>query len=243
MNDLLLYFSATGNTKWISDRLAEKLDDRAIDIMSLTYETDINNKLLVLLFPVYAWGVPEPFLKKLGLITGTPHFCSAIATCGADVGEAFESLPERFCIKSEYSIAMPNNYIIGSDTEDADMVYLKLNNAKEQIDAIASEIRSEKEVRRLNKGKFSHLKSHIINPAFNAFARSAKGFCVTETCNSCGQCENNCPAGAISLVHGKPVWQDKCYMCTSCINRCPTQAIEYGIKTKDRKRYYIEKYI
>lgn len=56
MNDLLLYFSATGNTKWISDRLAEKLDDRAIDIMSLTYETDINNKLLVLLFPVYAWA-------------------------------------------------------------------------------------------------------------------------------------------------------------------------------------------
>ena len=39
---------------------------------------------------------------------------------------------------------MPNNYIIGSDTEDADMVYLKLNNAKEQIDAIASEIQIRK---------------------------------------------------------------------------------------------------
>ena len=61
---------------------------------------------------------------------------------------------------------------------------------------------------------------------------------MDDTCIACSKCEANCPAGAIRMENGRPVWaKKKCLKCCGCINRCPVAAIQYGKKTAARGRY------
>ena len=66
---------------------------------------------------------------------------------------------------------------------------------------------------------------------------------MQEQCNGCGLCAKYCPASAISLQNGKPVWKDQYYQCMRCINACPQQAIQYGKGTIKRRRYMIQDYL
>ena len=47
-----------------------------------------------------------------------------------------------------------------------------------------------------------------------------------EQCNGCGQCVEVCPTGAVYLVGGEPVVEQKlCCDCEACIAACPAGAI------------------
>ena len=63
-------------------------------------------------------------------------------------------------------------------------------------------------------------------------------FRVTDNCTGCGLCSTICPAHAIEMKEGRPVWtKKKCLKCCGCINRCPVSAIQYGRRTESRGRY------
>ena len=67
---------------------------------------------------------------------------------------------------------------------------------------------------------------------------STKPFHADDSCIHCGKCASVCPAGAITMVEGRPVWtKNKCLKCCGCINRCPVSAIQYGKRTASRGRY------
>lgn len=46
-----------------------------------------------------------------------------------------------------------------------------------------------------------------------------------ETCTQCGTCEEECPAGAISL-NPYPEFGDACFDCFTCVRTCPENAVE-----------------
>lgn len=242
---MIFYFSGTGNSRWIAEKVAEKINDKAYDISKINEIPEISNeKQIGLVFPIYAWGVPEPmnlFVKKLNK---TKAFAFAICTCGANAGNALKNLSKIYHIDSSYSIIMPSNYIVGEDIEKESVILNKINNAKKEIDKISNEILEKKKVYNVEEGKFPAMKSNIINKGFNNFARTAKPFYVDkEKCISCGLCAKMCPAHTITLVNGNPVWSENCYQCLKCINYCPKEAIQYGDKTSKRGRYNIEKFI
>ena len=66
---MIFYFSGTGNSKWIAKKIAEMISDKAYDISKLNEIPEITNESQIgLIFPIYAWGIPEPmivFVKKL----------------------------------------------------------------------------------------------------------------------------------------------------------------------------------
>ena len=68
-------------------------------------------------------------------------------------------------------------------------------------------------------------------------------FYVTDACIGCGLCAANCPAHAITLRDGKPVWAAQCCQCLRGSNQCPQQAIQYGKETETRHRYTIWRYL
>lgn len=243
---MIFYFSGTGNSKWVANKLAEKIEDKAYDISKLDVIPEIKNeKQIGLIFPIYAWGVPEimnVFAKKLKRLENV--FTFGICTCGATAGNALKKLSEIYHLDSCYSIIMPSNYIIGEDIEKESTILKKIDMAKKDIEKISNEIINRKKVYRVNEGKLPGLKSNFINKGFNKFARTTKPFYVDkEKCNSCGLCAKICPASTITIVNGTPVWNEKCYQCLKCINYCPQVAIQYGKNTEKRGRYNIEKYL
>lgn len=241
---MIFYFSGTGNSRWAARQLAGKTGDKTFDIITLKEIPSLKTeKQIGLVFPVYAWGAPDPVLDFAKLIPQTDLFTFAVATCGSEAGYALKKLGEIFPLKSSYSLVMPNNYVVGSELEDPETVRKIIENAKTELETMGRETAAETPVYRVKEGSAPGLKSGIVNYGFNHFARSTKAFYVTNACVGCGLCARNCPAGTISMEKGKPVWGKECYQCLRCINQCPEQAIQYGKATLNRGRYTIDRYL
>lgn len=241
---MIFYFSGTGNSAWAARLLARLTGDVAYDITSLKGLPNTDDaKQIGFVFPVYAWGAPELIVDFAKKLPKTQAFTFGICTCGGDAGLTMKQFSKVYSLSSSYSLLMPNNYIIGSDTDDEDKILQKISAAREELKQMAQEIRRQERVYRVHEGGLAGLKSHLANFGFNKFARSAKPFYTGESCNGCGQCAKNCPAHAIILRDGKPVWAAQCFQCLRCINECPKQAIQYGKSTAGRRRYTIRAYL
>lgn len=242
---MIFYFSGTGNSKWVANRIGEKIKDKTYDISILKEIPEIHNEEQIgFVFPIYAWGIPEPMVEFVKKLKKFKTFTFSICTCGANAGNALKNFSRIYHLDSSYSIIMPSNYIIGENIEDERVILKKIEMAKTRIEIISQEILQRKKVYQVDEGSFSILKSTIINVGFNKFARSTKPFYINEEkCNGCGLCAKNCPALTIKMVDKKPVWNKKCYQCLRCINYCPQKAIQYGKETEKRGRYNIDKYL
>lgn len=242
---MIFYFSGTGNSKWVAEKIAEKIGDKAYDISSLKELPEINNEEQIgFIFPIYAWGIPEPIDIFVRQLPKVKSFTFGIGTCGAEAGIALKRLSKVYHLDSSYSIIMPSNYIIGEDIEEKSVILKKIELASKEIDKISTEIIEKRRAYRVNEGKMSKLKSIFINKMFNKYGRTTAPFYVDkEKCIKCGLCAKMCPASTIKLVDGNPVWNKKCYQCLRCINNCPRGAIQYGKNTNKRGRYNISKYL
>ena len=241
---MIFYFSGTGNSAWAARQLARLTGDEACDITDLKKLPDVKRaERIGFVFPVYAWGAPEimaDFAKKL---PRTQAFTFGICTCGGDAGHTIKRFSRLYPLSSGYSLLMPNNYILGSDTDREEEILQKIAAAREELARIAREILQRERVYRVHEGGLAGLKSGLVNFGFNRFARSAKPFFAENSCNGCGSCAANCPAHAITLKDGGPVWAAQCFQCLRCINECPRQAIQYGRSTAGRRRYTIGAYL
>lgn len=241
---MIFYFTGTGNSQWAAKKIAEQIGDRAYSITELREVPSVcKEKQVGFVFPVYAWGAPEPMILFAKKIQHAPIFSFGVGTCGGEAGMAMKKFAGFYPLDSCYSLVMPNNYIVGTDTEDKESIDRKIHMAKEEICRLSQEIKRQEKVYRVHEGTLAGLKSSVANWGFNNFARSANPFYVTGDCNGCGLCAKNCPASAITIIDKIPVWEKRCYQCMRCINACPKQAVQYGKATKSRRRYTIEKYV
>lgn len=241
---MIFYFSGTGNSEWAAVSIAALTKDQAWDITNSGDLPDIRQeKQIGFVFPVYAWGAPEPMSSMIRTLPKTDAFTFAVCTCGEEAGNTLKKLSRLYPLNSSYSLVMPNNYIIGSEPDDDRTIQQKLASAREEIERISGEILKKEPVCRVHAGAKPWLKSTLVNLAFNRFARTTKAFRTTDACSSCGLCARRCPASAISMVNGRPHWEKQCFQCLRCINECPETAIEYGTGTEKRKRYTIKKYL
>lgn len=240
---MIYYFTGTGNSRWLAQRLAEKTGDKVLNIIGLQEIPPMDAQTVGIVFPIYAWGVPEPVTAFVKHLRGKPAYTFAVCTCGDEAGNAMDELHAIFPLDSAWSVAMPSNYVMGADVESNESISAKISNAREKMDEIAEHIRNRQSVHDVNKGKMPWVKSTLFNFGFNKAARSTKPFYVTQACNSCGLCARNCPAKTITMVDGKPQWNKKCYQCTACINLCPTRAIQYRKATEKRGRYRLSDHV
>lgn len=241
---MIFYFSGTGNSAWVARQLARLTGDEAFDIIHLTEMPDVRAcKQIGFVFPVYAWGVPEVMAAFARKLERSDAFAFGVCTCGDDAGLTMKRFSKYYPLHSRYSLVMPNNYIIGWDTDGEEVISKKIASAREALTQIAGEVLRKERVYRVHEGRMAALKSYVVNPGFNKFARSAKPFFATDRCNGCALCAKNCPASAISMKNGTPTWKAQCYQCMRCINACPRQAIQYGKSTGKRHRYMIRDYL
>ena len=249
---MILYFSGTGNSRYVARKIAQELNNELISLNQLikeekTDELISTDKPFIFVCPTYAWRLPivvTNFIKKTRFSGSNKVYF--IMTCGGDTGKAIKYI-QKLCkykewqLKGMAEIKMPENYISLFSIPDKETSTQIIKGSDKQIDKIISYIKSENEFEIINpSGLSGTLKSGITNTAFYKIFVHAKGFHYTNKCIGCGKCVTLCPLNNINLKNQKPVWKNNCTHCMACISGCPTKAIEYKNKTQNKERYYLK---
>jgi len=241
---MILYFSATGNSRYIALGMAERLHDDVRDIAAeIKGDRTYDDSRLIIVSPVYYYGPPsivEDFIKKMKVGGDTKvYLILNFGSYPGLAGERFESLMEERGIQltSRYEIRMPENYILMFDPPGRNEIDGILDSADLVMDRIASMISSGSAESIVTGTTFMQRAiSRMARPFYER--RGTRRFHTTTKCMRCGRCVDLCPAGVISFSDRAPHWKrEGCIRCTACINLCPFEAIEYGLSTKGRKRY------
>lgn len=251
---MILYFSGTGNTRYVAESLANLLNEKAVFISDLSPESfEISGNNVIFCFPVYSWGVPPTVMdfiehmseRVIGDIISSGMDVSMVCTCGDEVAET----PEMFIksatargleVKGIWSVIMPNDYVLlpGFSVDSEEIEEKKLKEAPSRIRNIVRHINRREWEIDVARGRNRRLKSRLIYPLFKKFGMNPHKWNVSQECVSCGRCVDACPVGNIRLVSGSPVWGKKCVSCTACYHHCPTHAINYGRVTEGKGQYY-----
>ncbi len=246
---MVLYFTGTGNSRYIARKIAKATGDGLIDLNERIKNGDtgfIDNQRLVFVVPTYAWRIPRIVDRW---IRDTAFKASAkawfIMDCGGSIGSAAK-YNKRLCRRKgfvymgTYGITMPENYVamfsVPDDAEAKAIIAAAEPHISSAIDTIASDQMLPEKRNTLNDA----IESDIVNPIFYAFYVKADDFCANEGCIGCGLCARLCPLNNIAVKDGKPTWGRECTHCMACICHCPTEAIEYGTNSQGKPRYHID---
>lgn len=247
---MILYFSGTGNSRYVAEKISKVADDNVISINEFLKSGNKgiieSKKPFVFVCPTYAWRIPrvvEDFIREANFKNAKETYF--ILTCGGETGEAVKyikklCMEKGFNLKGFASVVMPDNYIVMYDTPDEEKANKIIEGATEKIYYIAECIMDGKELEEEKSKLGGSLKSGLVNSLFYSAFVKAKGFYSTDKCINCGKCAKLCPLNNINIVDGRPKWGANCTHCMACICGCPVQAIEYKNKTKGRNRYYLK---
>lgn len=249
---MVVYFSATGNSRFVAASLAERLGDRLALLTELDGVVSLgDSERVIFVFPIHSWGMPKGVAEHISNL----HFSNTadafmVGVCGDDMGLASQEWVKTVAAMglnpiAEYSVQMPNTYVLlpGFDVDTNEVEKRKLAAAPKTIKNIADTIVRGDTGDKTHRGGFAFIKSKIIRPFF-MHAISDKGFrCDVEKCVGCGQCSKVCPVENITMDNGHPQWQGHCINCLACYHYCSRKAIRYGCRTKNKGQYYFRKNI
>ena len=127
---MILYFSGTGNSKYVAKRITDALGDEILNLNdrikasdTLSVETD---ERLIVVTPTYAWRIPRvmrDWLRKTELRGAKQVWF--VMTCGSEIGNA-DKYNRELCAEKAIScmgtaqIVMPENYIAMFSAPQAD---------------------------------------------------------------------------------------------------------------------------
>ena len=247
---MILYFSGTGNSKYVAKRIADALGDETVNLNDRIKDSDTSpvetGERLIVVTPTYAWRIPRvvrDWLLKTELRGA--RLAWFVMTCGSEIGNA-DRYNRELCTEKAIScmgttqIVMPENYIAMFSAPQADEAREIVAKAEPNIDCVIASIQSNHPFAPTRNNLYDRFMSGPVNPIFYKFCVKADAFTVSDTCIGCGQCAKRCPMNNVTLKDGKPVWGKNCTHCMACICYCPKEAIEYGKKSVGQPRYRFE---
>ena len=247
---MVLYFSGTGNSKYVAQRMAEALNQSLLSMNDRIRSHDTSpvetDERLVIVTPTYAWRIPRlvrDWLLETEL-SGAKQVWF-VMTCGSEIGHA-SRYNRTLCQDKGLTdmgtaqIVMPENYIAMFDAPQADEARCIVAKAQPDIDRAIAAVREGRPFPPSRNRLYDRFMSGPVNPIFYACFVRSNAFTASDACIGCGQCARRCPTNSITLRDGRPVWGKSCTHCMACICYCPTSAIEYGTKSLGKPRYHFE---
>lgn len=247
---MILYYSGTGNSRFVAERLAEQLGEEVQNIETFTTKEKLEGESIGLIFPVYAWGVPhivQTFIRQCLAQFYTPNtYLYAIITCGDDIGFADRELQDilqqtlQHPADSIFSVQMTETYIClpGFDVDTKEEAQKKVSKATERLAQLAQRIKHREAAIDVYRGPIPNIYHYVLRPIFRRWLMTDRYFHVDASrCTGCGLCTKSCPAHDIRLSDGLPQWKnDTCEQCLRCYHHCPTRAIDWGRFTQGKKQ-------
>jgi flavodoxin/ferredoxin len=242
---MIYYFSGTGNSKHIAEKISDATGDRVVFMSENTIAAheiyEITEKERIgFIFPVYWYCIPtivEKFIKQLKLSGYQNQYVYAIASYGIAAGNRLIEILAKKQLKlcSIFGVKMVDNYVIGYNVAKEASQIKTTQKAEIEIDKIIAMINAHTPIEYIKKGGIAFL-TPITSFAYRRTDHTKK-FYTTEACTQCNQCVKDCPCNVIRMKNNRPEWTGECTFCLKCIHSCKQSAIQYGRFTKNRNRY------
>jgi ferredoxin len=251
MKNLILYFSATGNTARLAGIVEAELRAAGQEVATATMSSGgpvpdcAGIDRLVVAFPVLSFSAPsfvKSFLRRLpgGARAGGKPIRAAVIACSG--GDGTMALPgvaamlgrRGYEVRQSLEAAYPENWIqMGGVPRDEAAAERGLERGDATARRIAGRIAAD-EIELIEVGAGKRLVNLVVGFLFGAFGRRFLGklFVADERCSSCALCARTCPAGTIIMKKGRrarPFWRMNCENCNRCMNVCPEAAINTSI--------------
>ena len=232
---MIIYFSATGTSKYVAQEIALSNGDKMIPLKHLVRNHAYSITLkdgedFGIITPTYWEGLPSiilDYMEKVNInIEGDQHYCYLVATYGCDYGNILSTAQKVFSAKgimfdSLYAARFVDNWS-------------PMFNLKNQMRNRMAEQNGKVETKKIVKAIINKESGHYLPDQMTKFQadrakntydgiRKTKYFSVSkDKCIGCGLCERQCPTEAIKMQDGHPVWiKDTCTLCLGCFHRCP----------------------
>ena len=245
---VMLYFSATGNSKYIAELFCVEM--RA-ECRSIEDKADFNllitsEEIVGFCYPIYGSRVPRlmrefvsahmDLLKSKKLII----FCTQMAFSGDGARVLTDLFPRRQAkvIYAEHFL-MPNNVcnlsIMPLAGEKTTRWYL--SKSRKKMRKVCDNIKNGKVKKRgFSPGsRMLGLIQGVFLPGIER--RAATKVWIDGDCSKCHLCVSICPMDNFSGESGEIKAKGNCMMCYRCLNKCPQKAITVSIRKKVKKQY------
>ena len=240
---MVLYFSGTGNSKFVASKVAGIIGQEAVDIINDKDISFADEKVFVFVCPSYM-SAPARLMTDFMEKTEFPEGASVylIVTCASSMGIS-PRVGAEICKDKDVKymgaaqVRMPQDYIILFSTKDKEGCRKIIDDALPVIEKIAQTIKDGGTLDIDTIGSVEYAITKGVRDVYYKHFMKTKRFRTTDACVSCGMCTKVCPLSNIVMKDGKPSWGTTCTHCMACINRCPKDAIEYGKGSVGKPRY------
>ena len=243
MNCLLIYFTGTFNTRYVSNRLKDKMEKAGYEVT--LYEIDPRNNerldlskydVIGLGYPIYGFAAPYPFLRfirKQRFPEGKKVFIyknSGETLHENDASSLYILRKLRRCkaaIQNEYHFMMPYN--IHFKFEDK-LIKEMLTMDEKLYDILVYEIQNNIPNLKPYKCWPKMVTATVSKPMYIAGDVNSFLYKIDpKKCIKCGKCVRQCPTHNIYVNEkGAYKFHHHCNMCMRCSFYCPTDAFDIG---------------
>ncbi|QMS84236.1 EFR1 family ferrodoxin [Candidatus Xianfuyuplasma coldseepsis] len=253
MDDLYIYFSGTGNTKYVMEQFAAELsssyaihsiEEKNLDFTTLIHKADT----ITIGYPIYESMMPhimEDFLvehqnafelKTISVIVTQMLFSGDGANLAC-------KLLKHQDIKVEHTIHinMPNNltdlriFPVKTHSEAS----AKIEKAHNKIIAIVDQIKRGKNIKS-GRMWYSWILGFFVQRLYARMMDKAmrkRLYINHKECSKCRICVGLCPVDNLEFKDNRIITMNQCTLCYRCINSCPEQAISLFTKKGPKKQY------
>ena len=149
---MILYFSGTGNCKYVAEQIAAAVGDTAVSVEDSDGKIAIKKgEIFGMVFPTHFWEVPDimrAFLEKASITAEGENYSFAIATYGTTPGcsgtDAKKLLQKKgIDLTAAFSLKMPDNWTPMFNLSDAEKVRCQNEEADKNLAVQISNIKAK----------------------------------------------------------------------------------------------------
>ena len=216
---MVVYYTGTGNSRYVAQRFAAALGDDLITaneyIKNNTPAALHSDRPWVFVSPTYGWQIPHIFADFLrrGSFTGSRE-AYFVMTCGTEIGNAGSRIAALCAdIGLDYrgvlEVVMPENYVAMFYVPGAEESAQIIAAAQPSIDRGIACVQRGEPFPAPKVSLIDRFKTHPVNGIFYKFFVKSGPFTVSDACIGCGKCALSCPVNGIDIAERKPHWNGR----------------------------------